>query len=352
MNENMDQYYLFCPSSMSEHDESYTYWFKERLENLYGQLTQYLEREKEQGRRLTYCKAFFSDLQNQHQDFLDSTLYQQYLQTCDLTLVEQPPVDGSKITLLVKTSDEEKDYIFQSLRLTDEEAKGQSSYLQTMLLFNHYIKGLEARGLNLRDHCVRTWIYVADIDVNYDGVVRARNDIFRRYGLTADTHYIASTGIGGYSQTRHATVAIDFLTVPSVQPSQLYYLQALDHLNPTHEYGVAFERGTRLTLPNKRMYFISGTASIDRHGDVLYLGDVKRQTERLLENIRALLKDGDATMEDIRYFIIYLRDISDYAVVDAYMQQHYPAIPRILVSAKVCRPQWLIEMEAVAEQNG
>ena len=345
----MENYFFIQPGKMAERNE---YGFCERLDDLLVQLRQRLDEERQQGRRLTYCKAFFSDLQNQHQDFLDSALYQEILQHVDLTLVEQPPVDGTKITLLVKTSDEEKDYIFQSLRLTDEEAKGQSSYLQTMLLFNHYIKGLEARGLNLRDHCVRTWIYVADIDVNYDGVVRARNDIFRRYGLTADTHYIASTGIGGYSQTRHATVAIDFLTVPSVQPSQLYYLQALDHLNPTHKYGVAFERGTRLTLPNKRMYFISGTASIDRYGDVLYLGDVKRQTERLLENIRALLKDGDATMEDIRYFIIYLRDISDYAVVDAYMQQHYPAIPRILVSAKVCRPQWLIEMEAVAEQNG
>ena len=58
--------------------------------------------------------------------------------------------------------------------------------------------------MTIRDNLVRTWIYVADIDVNYDGVVRARNDVFRRYGLTADTHYIASTGIGGYSQTRQS----------------------------------------------------------------------------------------------------------------------------------------------------
>ena len=41
------------------------------------------------------------------------------------------------------------------------------------------------------------------------------------------------------------------------------YLKALDHLNPTHEYGVAFERGTRVSLPGKYQYFISGTASIN-----------------------------------------------------------------------------------------
>ena len=218
-----------------------------------------------------------------------------------------------------------------------------------MMLFSRYIEMIEKQGLSIKDNLVRTWIYIADIDVNYDGVVRARNDVFHRYGLTADTHYIASTGIGGCSQTRHATVAIDFLTAPKAKPGDFYYLQALDKLDPTHEYGVAFERGTRLTLPGKQQYFISGTASIDRHGNVLYIGDVLRQTERLLVNIEALLKDGGAEMNDIRYFIIYLRDISDYHAVDEYMQKHYPDTPHIIVSAKVCRPTWLIEMECVAE---
>ena len=48
---------------------------------------------------------------------------------------------------------------------------------------------------------------------------------------------------------------------------------------------------------------IRDRASIDKHGDVVYEGDIVRQTGRLLENIGALLKDGDATMNDIRYFI-------------------------------------------------
>ena len=206
------------------------------------------------------------------------------------------------------------------------------------------------------------WIYVTNIDVNYQGVVEARKDIFAKEGLTADTHYIASTGIGGATPVRHAAVAIDFLTIPHIKEEDKKYLQALDHLNSPHEYGIAFERGTRLTLPThtlhsegsqqfKQQYFISGTASIDKHGDVVYEGDIVRQTGRLLENIGALLKDGDATMNDIQYFIIYLRDISDYHTVDRLMQQFYPQIPRIIVEAKVCRPGWLIEMECIAEKE-
>ncbi len=104
-------------------------------------------------------------------------------------------------------------------------------------------------------------------------------------------------------------------------------------------------------MPTKLQFFISGTASIDKHGAVVYEGDVVRQTGRLLENIGALLKDGDATMNDIQYFIIYLRDISDYQTVEHLMQQFYPQIPHIIVEAKVCRPGWLIEMECIAEKE-
>ena len=150
---------------------------------------------------------------------------------------------------------------------------------------------------------------------------------------------------------KNVCVAIDFLTAPQVQPDDLLFLKALDHLNPTHEYGVAFERGVRVALPQKYEYFISGTASIDCHGEVINVGDVTKQAERLLENIEALLADGGATMDDVKYFIIYLRDLADASAIEAYMQQVYPQVPRIITHAKVCRPAWLVEMECIAEKT-
>ncbi len=300
---------------------------------------------------LRYCKVFLSDILNQYDTLKASPLYRDCLAQRPCTIIEQAPADGSKIALLAEAGHNDDGFRFQSLRLSDGEAQGVSSYLQTLTLFERYIQSLKGTDMSIRDNLVRTWIYVADIDVNYDGVVRARNDVFRRYGLTAATHYVASTGIGGYSETRHATVAIDFLSLPGVEPSQLKYLQALDHLNPTHEYGVAFERGTRLTLPNREIYYISGTASIDKQGQVLYLGDVERQTARLLENIRALLADGGAQMGGIRYFVVYLRDFADRETVGRYLDSHHPGIPYVLLHAKVCRPQWLVEMECIAEKD-
>ena len=350
----MDKYIILSPEAKGS--------FNDRLNFLYLKLGNILDTEKLENRTLQYCKVFLSDSQNQIKEFEESLLYQEFLKGTNLTIVEQTPLNGSKASLLIKTTDDTTPILFHSLRLTEEEAKGKNSYEQTRLLFNKYLKTIEGTDMTMERNLVRTWIYVTTIDVNYQGVVEARNDIFDKEGLTADTHYIASTGIGGATPVRHAAVAIDFLTVPNIKEEDKKYLQALEHLNPTHEYGVAFERGTRLTLPThtlhpegsqqfKQQYFISGTASINKHGDVVYEGDIVRQTGRLLENIGALLKDGDATMNDIRYFIIYLRDITDYHTVEILMNQFYPQIPHIIVEAKVCRPGWLIEMECIAEKQ-
>lgn len=340
----MDKYIIISPETKGT--------LNDRLNFLYLKLGNYLDMEKMKNRTLQYCKVFLSDSKNQIKDFQESLLYQETLAHCACTIVEQPPLNGSKVSLLVKTTDDETPILFHCLRLTEDEAKGKNSYEQTQLLFNKYLQILQKSSIpmTMERNLVRTWIYVTDIDVNYQGVVEARNDVFAQNGLTAETHYIASTGIGGATPVHHASVAIDFLTLPNIKEEDKHYLQAIEHLNPTHEYGVAFERGTQVCLPHKQQYFISGTASIDKNGDILYEGDIVRQTGRLLENIGALLKDGNAMMNDIRYFIIYLRDISDYQAVEHMMSIFYPQTPHIIVEAKVCRPGWLIEMECIAEK--
>lgn len=287
-----------------------------------------------------FVRFFLSDAQNQA-DALRAALNARFKDVA-VSIVEQPPLDGSRISALVLTSAREPSFLFHSLRLTEDEAKGLDAYAQSRLLFDKYLRIIRPLGLELKTHCVRTWIYVRDIDANYAGLVKARNDVFAEEGLSHQTHYIASTGIGGATERQHAVVAIDFLTRPDIEEGDKTYLKALSHLSPTHDYGVAFERGVRLSDGH---IFISGTASIDHQGKVLHQGDVLAQADRLLENISVLLQEGGSSLEKVPYFIVYLRDISDYALVDTYMQKRFPHVPRILLEARVCRPSWLIEME-------
>lgn len=324
--------------------------FTPQLSEVSASICNYLETEAAVGRHIAYSKLFMSDIKNQYGELETSPIFTDVLSRAAYSIVGQPPLNGCKIAVLVKTSDVRESFKFHCLRLCEDEAYGHDSYTQTLQLFKKYIDYLGSNGLNMSTHLVRTWIYISGIDMNYSGVVKARNDIFRQYGLTADTHFIASTGIGGDSQSRHACVAMDFLTYPDITEGQKKYLKAPSHLNPTHEYGVAFERATRLDTCSVTHYYVSGTASIDCHGNVLHIGNVEHQAERLIENIEALLADGYATLADIRYFIVYLRDISDFPTVDALFKKRFPLTPYIIVQAKVCRPGWLVEAECIAEK--
>ena len=318
--------------------------FAGALSSLFARMGEYFRAESLEGRKPVFLRFFVSDAQNQAaalQAALDGWTAASGCSPA-VSVVEQPPLDGSRITVLAQTATEEPAVLFHSLRLTEEEAAGRDSYAQSRLLFDKYLDIIRPLGLELKTHCVRTWIFVRDIDANYAGLVKARNDVFAEEGLSFDTHYIASTGIGGATEGRSAVVAIDFLTRPGLREEDKTYLKALSHLSPTHDYGVAFERGVRLS---DGRIFISGTASIDARGHVLHKGDVLAQTDRLLENISELLREGGSTLAAVPYFIIYLRDISDYAIVDAYMQERFPGVPRVLLEARVCRPAWLIEME-------
>ena len=141
---------------------------------------------------------------------------------------------------------------------------------------------------------------------------------------------------------------MDTYAVECISESQITFLKGSTHLNPTHEYGVTFERGTAVDHADRRHVFISGTASINNKGEVVHTGDIAGQTLRMIENVGVLLQEAGCSFEDIGQIIVYLRDISDYKKVAAIIGERFPTHPKIFLWAPVCRPGWLVEMECVA----
>ena len=132
------------------------------------------------------------------------------------------------------------------------------------------------------------------------------------------------------------------------EPSQQRYLYAPTHLNPTYEYGVTFERGTVMEYGDRAHVFISGTASINNKGEVVHVGNIVKQAERMWENVGVLLEEGGASFDDVMQIIVYLRDICDYQTVKEMFDRRFPDTPKVITLAPVCRPTWLIEMECIA----
>jgi enamine deaminase RidA (YjgF/YER057c/UK114 family) len=312
---------------------------------------------------LVYVKVFLSDFLNQKDGLRQHPLFREKFNNTGLSIVEQPPLDGAKINLLLcfvkgiemnkslkdnvfYLETEKHTHIFQSVgfeRIFDSDIEKN-----TEKAFEIHKDALSKKEMSLSENCLRTWLYVKDIDKNYKAVVNGRNNFFGNNGLNRNIHFIASTGIGGTGGISQAEMFADFYSVKGLKKEQIKYLKALDYLNPTYEYGVSFERGTSITCSDVKHIFISGTASIDKSGKCIHAGDIVGQTERIFLNIKNLLLDADADLNDLAYLIVYLRDIADYEAVNKYLATHFGQIPTIIVAAKICRPEWLIEIECFA----
>lgn len=301
---------------------------------------------------IIYKKYFFSDIANQ------APLVQEN-EPCALSFIQQPPLDGSKLALLIYMQDAEKtekddnalivyNKGYQHIWSMGMAETMGDSFTQTANLLEKYEGMLEKHGANIADNCIRTWFFVRDVDTQYHGMVVARKENFARNGLTQDTHYIASTGIGGIPESTKSILMLDTYALKGFSPEQQKYLYAPTHLNPTSEYGVTFERGTLMEYGDRAHVFISGTASINNKGEVVHIGDIVKQTQRMWENVDTLLKEGQSSFDDVMAITVYLRDPADYDTVKGMFTEKFPNTPFIITLAPVCRPQWLIEMECMA----
>jgi len=283
---------------------------------------------------------------------------------CAVSWVCQSPVPPAKVSLWayhVSDSSCKLDKVQEGTSLTLRRGElshywttglaclsAKTSYGQTRGIFEEYEAFLRARGMSLADNVIRTWFFVQNIDASYQGLVAARREFFAEHGLTPDTHFIASTGVAGTCANVAAKVMMDAYAISGVRPDQIRFLASLDHLSPTHLYGVTFERGTSVAYRDRKHVIISGTASIDHQGKTLYAGDLSRQIDRTVENVEALLKPAGATLKDMCVLIAYVRDPSDHAVVWQQMRERFGDIPMEVVVAPVCRPEWLVEVEGKA----
>ena len=303
-----------------------------------------------------FKRYFLSDAANQQDEVVVADVTD-----CAKSIIQQAPLDGTKVALWaylmtgVNTSITPSGLYavshgqYKHLWNASAHNLAANSEYQTRLLFNEYNMQLLEEGCTLEANCIRTWLFVNDVDLNYGGVVRARNQFFFTQGLTVHTHFIASTGIGGRQADPNVLSQMDNYAIAGINnKEQVHYLYAPTHLNRTSDYGVSFERGTYIDYGDRRHVIISGTASINNKGEIMYPKDVVKQTHRMWENIEALLAEAGCTYDDVSEMVVYLRDVADYQLVRDLYEQRFPGRPYVIVHAPVCRPGWLVEMECMA----
>lgn len=320
---------------------------------------------------LVFGRLFLSDIENQKNAVLSSRLWKS-LAPGAVSVVGQPCLRGGAAGLFTchvdpgaralrrttagdKANPWRKELLLEGagyglLYNVNYEAPGAGGAQgQTEAIFGSLTQALERRKMALLDCGIRSWVFVRDIDNNYKGMVQARREFFARHDLTEKTRYLASTGIEGKSRSVAALVGVDMFSIAGLSPGQIVRMEARQNMSPTIDYGVTFERGLRVRFGDRSHLYVSGTASIDRKGEVLHLGDAAGQAKRTMDNVAALLAGQGASLRDLAYLIVYIRDRNNCGAVMNVVEPLLAAgTPVLAVEGAVCRPSWLMEVEGVA----
>jgi enamine deaminase RidA (YjgF/YER057c/UK114 family) len=134
-------------------------------------------------------------------------------------------------------------------------------------------------------------------------------------------------------------------------------ISAPNVLNEAYYYKVpsSFSRGMRVDLPCVSMLYISGTASVDEHGNTAHVGDFPAQVRRTFRNVTELLKSEGATWHHVVRTTCYLKDIQNTydefnrLRTEFYREQDLDPLPGSTgIEARLCRDDLLVEMEVIA----
>ncbi len=73
--------------------------------------------------------------------------------------------------------------------------------------------------------------------------------------------------------------------------------------------------------------FISGQIAFDPATGHLVEGDVARQTERVLQNLRAIAEAAGSSLEKAVRTTVFLKDMNDFAAMNEVYARYFPSAP-------------------------
>jgi 2-iminobutanoate/2-iminopropanoate deaminase len=101
---------------------------------------------------------------------------------------------------------------------------------------------------------------------------------------------------------------------------------------------------------SRQLVFLSGQISLDPSSGQVVQGDIAAQTERVLQNIKAVLEAAGASFDSVLKTTVYLKDMDDFSkmneVYGRYFKENPPA--RTTIQAAKLPRDVMVEIDAIA----
>ncbi len=210
---------------------------------------------------------------------------------------------------------------------------------------------------------LRQWNYLEDI-LGFDGEEQRYQEFNNVRSVFYAEHFKktgfpAATGIGmnrgGVMVEFVALHSEDARTMPLDNPGQIaahgYSEEVLVGGEKCTKTTPKFERARYLELFDKKLIFISGTASI-RGEKTVGIGDAEKQTIVTIENIQRLYSQevlnqlpGNNLQARYGHARVYVKNRKDFAEIKKTFKRFYENLPVVYIVADICRDDLLVEIE-------
>jgi enamine deaminase RidA (YjgF/YER057c/UK114 family) len=136
-----------------------------------------------------------------------------------------------------------------------------------------------------------------------------------------------------------------FILAPSLEA------QGLRYINPP---GLAKATGYThvVVAPDGRTVYIAGQVALDSTGQLVGPGDFRRQAEQVIRNLQRALASVGGTLDDVAKTTTFITDLKHLPALrevrTQYLDPKRPPASTLLVVSSLARPEFLIEVEAIA----
>jgi len=308
------------------------------------------------------------------------------------SFVFQPPADGENIAmevLAIQGEEVKVEWVTPNLTIVSDSVCRWAcvagiepqlglpdSYGQVLSCFRQMRRLLEGAGFHF-NQVVRTWLFergIVEIEISNCGAERQRyqilNDARREFFLHGNegkpylfTHHLppASTGIGMSAGTfvteclaldvPKGAIEIKPLNNPEQIDAHAYTAEVLERGAAAIKSAPLFSRGMSIRQ-DYHLLLISGTASIKGQESV-HPGDPIAQARTTLENIDLVLRQADASLQNVQQLRVYIKHSPDRQeqaarvdVIKKTVEAAVPRVPKLFLIGDVCRDNLLVEIEA------
>jgi enamine deaminase RidA (YjgF/YER057c/UK114 family) len=104
-----------------------------------------------------------------------------------------------------------------------------------------------------------------------------------------------------------------------------------------------------------KLVYVAGQVAIDRAGNLVGKDDFRAQVQQVFENLKSAVEASGGSFHDVIKLNYYCAESVDPAQVpvmreirDKYVNTAKPPVSTFVVVKRLVRPEWMIEVEAVA----